>query len=57
MILLDSELAFPTTTGFSLKLNAEAAATTKIEFSGNLDMKQIMNDPKNCKIDFKLVPR
>lgn len=57
MILLDSELAFPTSTGFSLKLNAEAAATTKIQFSGNVDIRQIMNDPKNCKIDIKFVPR
>ncbi|XP_077288489.1 apolipophorins-like [Arctopsyche grandis] len=56
MLLMDSELAFPTSTGFALKLNSEIASTSRLQFDGIVDLRQIMNDPKNSKIDFTFVP-
>lgn len=53
---MDAELAYPTSTGFGLKLDLVGSATGRFEVSSKVDIRQIIRDPKNAKIDIKLVP-
>ncbi|XP_026318173.1 apolipophorins-like [Hyposmocoma kahamanoa] len=56
LLFLDAELAYPTSTGFPLKLDLIGAATGRLELGTNIDLRQIYRNPKNAKIDVKLVP-
>lgn len=56
LLFLDAELAYPTSTGFALKLDLIGAATGRLEASTNVDLEQIYRDPKNAKVDIKLIP-
>lgn len=53
---MDAELAYPTSTGLPLKLDAVGSATGRFEVSSNVDIRQILRTPEASKIDFKLVP-
>lgn len=56
LLFLDAELAYPTSTGFPLKLDLVGAATGRLELGTNIDLRQIYRNPKNAKIDVKVVP-
>ncbi|GBP78977.1 Apolipophorins [Eumeta japonica] len=56
ILFLDAELAYPTSLGLPLKLNLIGSATARLEAATKIDVKQIMRDPANAKIDIKLNP-
>lgn len=55
-LFLDAELAYPTSTGLPLKLDLVGAATGRLELATNVDLRQILRNVKNAKIDVKVVP-
>ncbi|KAH9637818.1 hypothetical protein HF086_017596 [Spodoptera exigua] len=56
MLFIDAELAYPTSTGLPLKLDIVGAATGRLEVATNIDIRQCISNPKDAKIDIKLVP-
>ncbi|XP_049881562.1 apolipophorins [Pectinophora gossypiella] len=56
LLFLDAELAYPTSTGFPLKLDLVGSATGRLDVATNIDLRQIYRSPKNAKVDIKLVP-
>lgn len=56
LLFLDAELAYPTSTGLALKLDLVGAATGRFEAATNVDIRQIMKNPQDAKVDIKLVP-
>lgn len=53
---MDTELAYPTSTGLPLKLDAVGSATGRFEISSSVDIRQILKAPEAAKVDLKLVP-
>lgn len=56
LLFLDAELSYPTSAGVPLKLDLSGAATTRIDLASNFDLKECINNPKNAKIDIKIIP-
>ncbi|VVC87559.1 unnamed protein product [Leptidea sinapis] len=56
MLFLDAELSYPTSIGLPLKLDVVGAATGRVDFSTNIDLKQLFKSPENAKVDIKVVP-
>lgn len=56
LLFIDAELAYPTSTGFPIKLDLVGSATARLDIGTNIDLRQIYRNPKNAKIDVKLVP-
>ncbi|CAH2098987.1 unnamed protein product [Euphydryas editha] len=56
ILFMDAELAYPTSTGLPLKLDAIGAATARVDVAASTDIRQIIRSPQNAKIDFKLIP-
>lgn len=56
LLFLDAELAYPTSAGVALKLNLIGAATGRFDIATSVDIRQILRDPNNAKVDVKLVP-
>lgn len=56
LLFLDAQLAYPTSTGFPLKLDLVGSATARVELSTNVDVRQILKSPQNAKVDVKVVP-
>ncbi|CAH0764921.1 unnamed protein product [Diatraea saccharalis] len=56
LLFLDAELAYPTSTGFPLKLDLVGSTTARVDMSTNVDVRQIIRNPQNAKVDIKLVP-
>jgi len=55
--LFDTELAYPTYSGFPLKLSSVATAAVKVELKTGFDLPAIVKDPVNTNIKFKFIPR
>lgn len=53
---MDGELAYPTANGLTMKIQVDAYATSKLEFGGNINLKNLLKDVKNAKIDLKFIP-
>ncbi|XP_050357243.1 apolipophorins [Nymphalis io] len=56
ILFMDAELAYPTSTGLPLKLDAVGSATARVDVSTNMDIRQILKSPQSAKVDIKLVP-
>ncbi|RVE54932.1 hypothetical protein evm_000299 [Chilo suppressalis] len=56
LLFLDAQLAYPTSTGFPLKLDLVGSATARVDIGTNVDVRQIIRSPQNAKIDIKLIP-
>lgn len=56
LLFLDAELAYPTSTGLALKLDAVGAATGRVDVSSSFDIRQCLKTPESAKIDIKLIP-
>lgn len=56
LLFIDAELAYPTSTGLALKLDLVGSATARLDLATNVDIRQIIRNPKNAKLDIKLVP-
>ncbi|CAH2060387.1 unnamed protein product, partial [Iphiclides podalirius] len=56
LLFLDAELAYPTSTGLTLKLDLVGAATGRVDVGSNVDIRQCLRNPENAKVDIKLVP-
>jgi hypothetical protein len=55
--LFDTELVYPTYSGFPLKLSSIGTAAIKVDFKTGFDLPAIVKDPKNTDIKFKFIPR
>ncbi|XP_023946306.2 apolipophorins [Bicyclus anynana] len=56
LLFLDAELAYPTSTGLPLKLDAVGAATGRVDVSSSIDIRQCLKNPESAKVDIKLIP-
>lgn len=56
LLFLDAELAYPTSTGLTLKLDLVGAATARVDVGTNIDIRQCLRNPENAKVDIKLIP-
>ncbi|XP_039760975.1 apolipophorins [Pararge aegeria] len=56
ILFLDAELAYPTSTGLPLKLDAVGAATGRVDVSSSVDIRQCLRNPESAKVDIKLIP-
>jgi hypothetical protein len=55
--LLDTELVYPTSLGFPLKLVVAANSAIHVELEGKLDANELINNFRNSHIHLKVVPR
>ncbi|GLV37036.1 apolipophorin [Carabus blaptoides fortunei] len=56
LLFMDSELTYPTSIGFPLRCNIQGASAMHFITSGNIDIRQVLSDPKNAQIKLKLIP-
>ncbi|XP_045779870.1 apolipophorins [Maniola jurtina] len=56
LLFLDAELAYPTSTGLPLKLDAIGAATGRVDVSSSIDIRSCLRNPESAKVDIKLIP-
>ncbi|KAF4519899.1 hypothetical protein B566_EDAN008275 [Ephemera danica] len=56
LLLFDSELVYPTATGFPLRLIASSTAALRLNLGGNFDIHQLSKDPKNAQMRFNVQP-
>ncbi|XP_041983389.1 apolipophorins [Aricia agestis] len=56
VLFLDAELAYPTSAGLPLKLDFVGSATGRLDIASSVDIRQILRNPENAKVDIKLVP-
>jgi hypothetical protein len=54
---LDTELVYPTSLGFPLKLVASGSSAIHVELQGKLDANELINNLKNTHVQLKFVPR
>lgn len=54
---LDSQLAYPTSMGLALRLNAVGSGVVYLKLGGNLDVPAFLKNPKNGHANFEFVPR
>lgn len=57
LLFLDVETSYPTSMGFPLRLSVEGSSATHFITHGNLDIMQILKDPKNANIKVSVIPR
>lgn len=50
-------VTYPTGLGFGLKVKVNVNTAVNIKLKGQLDVKAILNNPKNTHIALQLVPR
>ncbi len=55
-LFLDAEAVYPTALGLPLKLSAKGSGVVRFEVAGEIDVRQLFNDPKNAKFRLKVVP-
>lgn len=55
-LFLDADLYYPTALGVPLKLSAKGSGAMQLEVAGQIDVRQMVNDPQNTKLRFKFVP-
>lgn len=53
---LDSEIVYPTALGLPFKLSATGASAVKVELSGSIDFKAIIENPLDSKISVNFSP-
>ncbi|XP_050302966.1 apolipophorins [Anthonomus grandis grandis] len=53
---LDTELAYPTSLGFPLRLAVEGTATIQIKAQGSIDLRHLLNNPDKGELKIKLAP-
>jgi hypothetical protein len=53
---LDSEIVYPTALGLPFKLVATGASAVKIDLSGSIDIKKILENPLDSKIGINFSP-
>lgn len=53
---MDAEIVYPTALGLPFKLSSTGASAVKVDVSGSIDVKQIMNDPQNSKAQLMFSP-
>ncbi|XP_065351536.1 apolipophorins [Cloeon dipterum] len=54
--IFDTELSYPTLTGFPIKLSTAATAAIKVELKTAFDLPAIVENPKNTNFQFKFIP-
>ena len=54
---LDSELNYPTSTGFPLRLSAFGSAVVDLKFGGSVDVAALFKNPRNGEVKFDVIPR
>lgn len=55
-LFLDAEVMYPTALGLPLKLTSTGSGVMKLETDGEIDIRQMINDPKNAQFRFKFAP-
>ncbi|XP_056636733.1 apolipophorins [Diorhabda sublineata] len=55
ILFLDSELDYPTSLGFPLRLAAEGTANTQLKAEGGIDVRALLNN-KDTNVNVKLIP-
>lgn len=53
---LDSEIVYPTALGLPFKLVATGASAVKIDLSGSIDVKKILENPLDSKVEINFSP-
>lgn len=53
---LDGEIVYPTALGLPFKLSSTGASAVKVDLSGSIDVKQLIEDPLNSKVQLKFSP-
>jgi hypothetical protein len=53
---MDSEIVYPTALGLPFKLSSTGASALKVDVAGSIDVKQILEDPLNSKIQLQFSP-
>lgn len=53
---MDSEIIYPTALGLPFKLSSIGASALKVDLTGSIDVKQIMEDPMNSKVHLQFSP-
>lgn len=53
---MDSDMVYPTALGLPFKLSSTGASALKVDLSGSIDVKQIMEDPMNSKVYLQFSP-
>lgn len=57
LLFLDVEASYPTSMGFPLRLTIEGSSAVHFITHGNLDIQQILKDPKNAQMKLSVIPR
>lgn len=55
-LFLDAEFAYPTSSGFPLKIQSQGAGAVHLEASLKADFKDIQANPKNTKFSVSIIP-
>lgn len=53
---MDGEIVYPTALGLPFKLTSTGASAVKVDLSGAIDVKKLMEDPLNSKVQLKFSP-
>jgi Domain of unknown function (DUF1943) len=53
---LDSEIVYPTALGLPFKLTATGASAVKVDLSGSIDVKAILENPLDSKVEVNYSP-
>lgn len=53
---MDSEIVYPTALGLPFKFSGTGASAVKVDLSGSIDMKQIIENPMNSKAQLQFSP-
>lgn len=53
---LDSDIVYPTALGLPFKLSSTGASAFKVDLSGSIDVKQLLEDPLNSKVQLTFSP-
>ncbi|KAK9874204.1 hypothetical protein WA026_002561 [Henosepilachna vigintioctopunctata] len=58
LLLMDAELAYPTSLGFPLRLTLDAASNIQLKTSGNIDIRELVaeKEDKDLNIKISLIP-
>lgn len=55
-LFLDTEMVYPTALGLPFKLTATGASAVKVDLSGSIDFKAILENPTDAKAQFNFAP-
>ncbi|XP_066261681.1 apolipophorins isoform X2 [Euwallacea similis] len=56
MNFLNAEIDYPTSLGFPLRLAAEGSANIQVKTEGNIDLREIINNPDKGEFRAKIIP-